>query len=73
MNTIKKGRKEQIYGLYKGDIFLDVGTAKELSKKFNVTRKTVQFWSTPSYKKRVEATGDINRLIAVKIGKENIT
>lgn len=69
----KKGRKEQVYGVYKGDKFLDVGTAKELSEKFNVKRKTVQYWSTPAHKKRVEESGDLNRLIAVKIGKENIT
>lgn len=67
-----RGRKEQVYGIYKGDKFLDVGTSKELSERFHVQRKTIQFWSTPAHKKRVEKYGDNNQIIAVKIGKENI-
>lgn len=30
-----------------GDKFLDMGTAEELAKKFNVKRKTVYFWASP--------------------------
>ena len=40
------------YAIYKGDKFLDIGTAEELAKKFNVTANNIRFLSTPSAKKR---------------------
>lgn len=42
----------KIYAIYKGDTFLDIGTLKELAKKFNVKEKTIYFYSTEVYKKR---------------------
>lgn len=56
----------QVYALYKGDKFLDIGTSKELSEKYNIKRKTIQFYSTPSYKKRMKE----HYMCTVKLGRE---
>lgn len=49
-------RKE--YALYKGDKFIDIGTAKELSKLINVKPRTIQFYATPTQIKRYENIKD---------------
>lgn len=46
-----------------GDEFLDVGTAKELAKKYNVKERTVYFWASPAQSRRVKR----NRKVAVRI------
>lgn len=51
-----------IYTIYKGDEFLDLGTAKELAEKFNVKEKTIHYWSTPTQRKRVK-----NGIIVIKV------
>lgn len=54
------------YALYKGDKFLDLGTAEELAKKFNVKKETIKFYCTNTYLKRIGKDYK-NRLIAVKL------
>ena len=44
---------EKIYALYKGDDCIATGTAKEIAEQTGVSVKTIHFYSTPSYKKRV--------------------
>jgi len=41
-----------IYALYRGDEFIDLGTADELAKKRGVSKNTIQFLASPIYKKR---------------------
>jgi transposase len=41
------------YAVYKGDELLEIGTRRELAKKFNVSIETVQFWSSPANKRRL--------------------
>ena len=41
--------------------------AKELSKQLNVTRKTIQYWSTPACHKRFEESKKKNMKIAIKL------
>lgn len=41
-----------IYGLYKGDEFLDVGTDEELASKLGVKKSTIQFYASPKHKLR---------------------
>lgn len=55
-----------VYAVYKGESFLDLGTAEELARKFKVKRETVWFWNSPANKKRNRK----NRIIAIKIEKE---
>ncbi len=40
------------YALYKGDQLLGIGTVEYLSKKLGLTKKTLHFYHTPTYKKR---------------------
>lgn len=51
------------YAVYKGDKFIDLGTADYLANKLGVSVETIRFRSTPAYKKRV--TDDA--LITVRI------
>ena len=40
------------YALYKGDELLDMGTLEYLSKKFNIKRKSLLFYQSPTYRRR---------------------
>lgn len=57
--------KEKVYAIYKGDKFIDLGTKKELAKKLNVTPKTIYFYTTPTYQKRIQDYS--KRLIVIEI------
>ena len=46
------------YAIYKGDKFIDIGTAKELAEKCNVKPETIEFYATPSHLKRIEKVKD---------------
>lgn len=45
------------YALYKGDTFVMIGTANELAEYLNVKRQTVEFYKTPTYRKRTDGRG----------------
>ena len=62
-------KKEKYFALYKGDTFIDLGTAKELSKKYNVKPETIRYLSTPANLKRImdRKNPKFNALITVKI------
>ncbi|EKG5451776.1 TPA: hypothetical protein RUJ82_002219 [Listeria monocytogenes] len=51
------------YAMYKGDELLLIGTLTELADFKNVTRDTILFYMSNSYKKRVGENG----LIVIKI------
>lgn len=59
-------RVKTIYAVYKGDRFLDLGTADYLSKKFKVKKETVWFWNSPANKRRMKR----NRKVAIKIEED---
>lgn len=40
------------YALYKGEELLHIGTVKEIAAAENVKVNTVQFYMTPTYRKR---------------------
>ena len=44
----------KMYALYHGDEILAIGTIKELAKYLGVRERTIKFYSTPTYKKRVK-------------------
>jgi len=58
--------KGQVYALYRGDEFVDVGTAEELAERHNIKPETVRWMSTPSYQKR----GTEDKLMAYKIEED---
>ena len=41
-----------VYALYKGDEFIDMGTADELAKRRNVKPESIRWLATPSARKR---------------------
>lgn len=59
---------KNVYALYKGDTFLEIGTAKELAKYLNVSERTIRFYITNAYKQRRKNSN--NSIIVIKIGEE---
>ncbi|WP_172425566.1 hypothetical protein [Latilactobacillus sakei] len=51
------------YAVYKGDKFIDLGTADYLANKFGVPRKTIWYWTAPAYWRKNKG----NSLIAIRI------
>lgn len=62
---MKKALSE--YAYYKGEEFITIGTLDELCKKFNVKRKTMLFYATPTYKKRGLGYKSKKRISVVKL------
>ena len=55
------------YALYKGDEFIDIGTADYLAELLKVNRKTIQFLASPSALKRLDKKEKSNAMICVRI------
>lgn len=66
--------KEKTFALYKGEEFIDIGTAKEIAKRRGVTPKFIKYLSTPTNLKRIDARKNKNKtsnaMICVKIEEE---
>lgn len=60
-----RGRKPNVYALYKGDDLLGIGTKKELANQLGVKISTIQFYHTPAYQSRDKNVK--NRRILIKI------
>ncbi len=58
-------RKEGVYAIYKGDTFIDVGTAKELARSQGIKIKTVQFYASGASKRR--AGTSTKRIVVVRV------
>lgn len=43
-----------MYALYKGEECLGIGTIPQLAKQFNVKLRTIQFYGTNAYKRKLE-------------------
>ncbi len=63
-------KKQNIYALYKGDEFIDLGTTKELAEKIGVNERSIRFYSSPTYKKR---NPDGNCYIVIRCDDEEET
>ena len=57
-------RKQAVYALYRGDLFVDVGTAEEIASRQGVSPSTIRFYGYPSYRKRIK--GDAYELIRIE-------
>ena len=53
------------YALYKGDRYLTSGTKYQLANYLNVKLRTIQFYLTPTYNKRIEKSS--NRIKVIEI------
>ena len=63
--------KKMIYALYRGDEFIEMGTAEFLAKFLGVQPKTVKFLASPANLKRIENRGESkSALICVRVGFE---
>lgn len=53
-NTVDGGieMKRAVYAVYRGDEFITVGTAQEISKELNWKVETIRTLATPSRKRR---------------------
>lgn len=51
------------YALYKGEECLAIGTIKEIAKKMKISSKTIYFYQTPTYKKRIKGSKKRRELI----------
>ena len=58
----------KIYGLYKGDQFLTSGTKYQLANYLKVKLRTIEFYLTPTYKKRCK--GSNKRLNVIYLGDD---
>ena len=56
----------KIYAMYKGDECLAMGTIIQLAKQLNVNIRTIKFYLTPSYKKRIKKGKNRRELIKVE-------
>jgi hypothetical protein len=59
------------FAVYRGDEFVDVGTAEEIAKRLGCKPDTIRFYASPSYKARLKDGN--NRLVAVRIDEEDET
>lgn len=46
--------REKCYAIYKGDKFIDLGTATELSNKLGIKVNSLKFHARPVYRRRVK-------------------
>lgn len=58
------------YALYKGDELLSIGTIQEISKEQNVKEKTVKFYKTRAYEKRIQKRKNTSLRILIEIESE---
>jgi mannitol/fructose-specific phosphotransferase system IIA component len=51
--TTNEGEKLNEYAVYKGDSLIVIGTIKECAEHMGVLQKTVRYYLTPTYEKRL--------------------
>ena len=61
-------KEKQIYALYKGETFIDVGTIPEISKRQQMSNRFLHTIKTPDYMKR--GKDNSNRLLLIKLDDE---
>ena len=62
----KKGQPPKIYALYKGDKFLDIGTLREMSQKYNIKLETLRWLSTGANIRRLKKAGQQDGYVVIK-------
>ena len=58
-----KEKRSKEYAVYKGDDFIDMGTAKELAERLGVKESTIRWYNSPSAQQRAGK----NAITAVRI------
>lgn len=62
--------KEKVYAVYKGDEFIDVGTAKELASRLGCSNKDIHVMYYRYKKPRNKVKPDTKEMIAIVIDEE---
>ena len=62
---MKRGRPTNVYALYKGDEFIDIGTKEEIAEKMGWKKTTISFYHSPANIKRSKG----NRYLIVNAGE----
>lgn len=57
----------KVYAMYKGEECLGIGTLKELAEHFEVNLKTIKFYLTPTYKKRLKKGKNRRQLVYIGV------
>lgn len=55
------------YALYKGDELLSIGTISEIAEEQNIKERTVKFYKTPIYEKRIKSRKSKKARILIEI------
>lgn len=56
----------QQFAIYKGDVFLFIGTKKQCAEFLKVKEKSIAFYATPAYKRRSKTEYN-QRLIVIRV------
>ena len=59
-------KSENIYAIYKGDAYVDMGTAHELAEKYGLKTETIWWLSSKNSHKRVEKGKNYTIVIKVE-------
>lgn len=57
-------KKKYTYALYHGDTFIDLGSRKYIAQIMGVTERSVDWYTYPSYRKRIK--DEDKRIIVIK-------
>ncbi|MDA5386971.1 hypothetical protein [Loigolactobacillus backii] len=58
-------RHKRIYALYHGDKYIYDGTVAELAEYLGVSQNTIQFYTTPAYRRRTKVDGNHKTLTLI--------
>ncbi len=47
----------RVYALYRGDTFIDLGTKQHLANKIGVKVSTIEYYMTPTHRKKIKGNG----------------
>ncbi len=61
-----KNKNVNVYAMYKGEECLGIGTFDELQEILKISRRTLQFYTSPTYKKRIKKSKNRRELIKVE-------
>ncbi len=68
---MSRPRRHIEYALYKGDEFLDIGTAEQLGSKFDLSANTVKYYASNAHLERLKKKDD--GIVAVRLEGDNET
>ena len=56
------------YAVYKGDLFVCIGTVNECADQLGVKPETIRYYTTPAYKRKVQKRNNaLNYLTVIKL------